>query len=75
MKCQLDTDGFPQKFGTRGDNPYPLEGGGKVKLKGGYFCQKRGTGSDKVLCTTGKIYLKAFIQICGLQSADWQEGA
>ena len=42
MKCQLDTDGFPQRFGARGG------GGavqthwwrGKAKLSRGHFCQK-----------------------------------
>ena len=34
MKCQLDTDGFPQRFGAGGGggSPYPLvEGQRKIK--------------------------------------------
>ena len=49
MKCQLDTDGFPQRFGAGGgggggrQNPPPVQTHwwrGNAKLSRGHFCQK-----------------------------------
>ena len=43
MKCQLDTDGFPQRFGARGGGGGAVHTHwwrGKAKLSRGHFCQK-----------------------------------
>ena len=40
MKCKLDTDGFPQRFGARGGAVHTHWWRGKAKLSRGHFCQK-----------------------------------